>query len=244
MRRILTEQAERGKIDVTINVKSMSGEDDFVLNHDLFKRYYQELTKLRGELGIENGDVMQAIMRLPNVVGGDDDTITEEQWQATVGALDDALVDFKKFRHTEGGAMDKDLRMRGASILKLLADIEPFETERVVKLRQRMKQNLDEFMGKENVDKNRFEQEVLFYLEKIDVTEEKVRLAQHCRYFTTTLEDKKNSSKGKTLNFIAQEIGREINTLGSKAYSADIQHLVVQMKDELEKMKEQIANLV
>ena len=140
--------------------------------------------------------------------------------------------------------MDKDLRMRGASILKLLADIEPFETERVVKLRQRMKQNLDEFMGKENVDKNRFEQEVLFYLEKIDVTEEKVRLAQHCRYFTTTLEDKKNSSKGKTLNFIAQEIGREINTLGSKAYSADIQHLVVQMKDELEKMKEQIANLV
>jgi uncharacterized protein (TIGR00255 family) len=244
LRRILTEQAERGKIDVTINVKSMSGEDDFVLNHDLFRRYYQELTKLRGELGIENGDVMQAIMRLPNVVGGDDETISEEQWQATVGALDDALIDFKKFRHTEGGAMDKDLRMRGASILKLLADIEPFETERVVKLRQRMKQNLDEFMGKENVDKNRFEQEVLFYLEKIDVTEEKVRLAQHCRYFTTTLEDKKNSSKGKTLNFIAQEIGREINTLGSKAYSADIQHLVVQMKDELEKMKEQIANLV
>ena len=149
LRRILTEQAERGKIDVSILVKSMSGDDDFVLNHDLFKRYYQELTKLRGELGIDNGDVMQAIMRLPNVVGGDDEALSEEQWQATVGALDDALVDFKKFRYTEGSAMDNDLRMRGANIMKLLTEIEPFETERVVKLRQRMKQNLDEFMGKE-----------------------------------------------------------------------------------------------
>ena len=140
--------------------------------------------------------------------------------------------------------MSKDLTERLANILSLLEEIKPFEDQRIVKLRQRMTQNLAEFLGKENVDKNRYEQEVIFYLEKIDVTEEKVRLAQHCRYFTQMFDDKKNSSKGKTLNFIAQEIGREINTLGSKAYSAEIQHIVVQMKDELEKIKEQVANLV
>jgi uncharacterized protein (TIGR00255 family) len=141
-------------------------------------------------------------------------------------------------------SMDKDLRLRVANIMQLLSDIIPFEQERVGKLRQRLRQNLDEFMGKENVDENRFEQEVLFYIEKIDVTEEKVRLEQHCKYFVENLNDKKSTSKGRTLNFITQEIGREINTLGSKAYSSDIQHLVVQMKDELEKMKELIANLV
>jgi uncharacterized protein (TIGR00255 family) len=140
--------------------------------------------------------------------------------------------------------MGKDLRERVAVILQLMHDVTPFEKERIVKLRQRMKQNLEDFLSKENVDKNRYEQEVLFYLEKIDITEEKVRLEQHCRYFVETMDDKKNTSKGRTLNFITQEIGREINTLGSKAYSSEIQHMVVQMKDELEKMKELIANLV
>lgn len=244
LRRILTEKAERGKIDMSINVRSMTGEDDFVLNHELFRRYYKELSQLKTELGIDHGDVLQAILRLPNVLGSDEDSVQEEQWQATLEAIHEALVDFTNFRLTEGGAMEEDLRLRVENIARLLTEVEPYETERVVKLRQRMKQNLEEFMGKENVDKNRFEQEVLFYLEKIDVTEEKVRLGQHCRYFLETLNDIKSSSKGKTLNFITQEIGREINTLGSKAYSSHIQHLVVKMKDELEKMKELIANLV
>ena len=244
LRRILTEKAERGKIDMSIYVRSMTGEDDFVLNHDLFRRYYKELSQLKTELGIEHGDVLQAILRLPNVLGSDEDSVQEEQWKATLEAIHEALVDFTNFRLTEGGAMEEDLRFRVENIARLLTEVEPYETERIVKLRQRMKQNLDEFMGKENVDKNRFEQEVLFYLEKIDVTEEKVRLSQHCRYFLETLNDAKSTSKGKTLNFITQEIGREINTLGSKAYSSHIQHLVVKMKDELEKMKELIANLV
>jgi uncharacterized protein (TIGR00255 family) len=244
MRRILTDKAERGKIDVSINIKSMTGEEDWVLNHALFRRYYGELTLLKQELGIEQGDVLQAILRLPNVLGSDEDTVADEQWQATLGAMTEALDDFTKFRFTEGGAMESDLRQRIDIILKYLKAIEPHEKERIVKLKLRMRQNLEEFLGKENVDENRFEQEVLFYLEKIDVTEEKVRLEQHCRYFIENLDDKKNTSKGKTLNFISQEIGREINTLGSKAYSADIQHLVVQMKDELEKMKELVANLV
>ena len=244
LRRILTEKADRGKIDMSIYVRSMTGEDEYVLNHDLFRRYSKELTQLKAELGIEHGDILQAILRLPNVLGSDEDSVQEEQWQATLEAINEALADFNSFRLTEGGAMEKDLRMRVEIIARLLTEVEPYEMERIVKLRQRMKHNLEEFMGKENVDKNRFEQEVIFYLEKIDVTEEKVRLGQHCKYFVDTMNDTKSTSKGKTLNFITQEIGREINTLGSKAYSANIQHLVVQMKDELEKMKELIANLV
>ena len=244
LRRILTDQAERGKIDVSINVKSLSGEDDFVLNHELFKRYHKELVTLSKELNLKSDDILSSILRLPNVVGTDEQGVAEEEWEAAHAALADALKDFREFRKQEGGAMQKDLILRVANILDLLKNIEPFENDRIVKLRGRLRQNLDEFLGKDNVDENRFEQEVLFYLEKSDVTEEKVRLEQHCRYFMETINDKKNSSKGRTLNFITQEIGREINTLGSKAYSSEIQHLVVQMKDELEKMKELIANLV
>jgi uncharacterized protein (TIGR00255 family) len=244
LRRILTDQAERGKIDMSINIRSLAGEEEFALNHDLFKSYYREIKGLTTELDMPQVDILNAILRLPNIVGSDEAGVSEEEWEATQAAISDAMVDFKKFRSTEGGAMGKDLRERVAVILQLMHDVLPFEKERIVKLRQRMKQNLEEFLSKENVDKNRYEQEVLFYLEKIDITEEKVRLEQHCRYFVETMDDKKNTSKGRTLNFITQEIGREINTLGSKAYSSEIQHMVVQMKDELEKMKELIANLV
>jgi uncharacterized protein (TIGR00255 family) len=244
LRRILTDQAERGKIDMSINIRSLAGEEEFALNHDLFKSYYREIKGLTAELDMPQVDILNAILRLPNIVGSDEAGVSEEEWEATQAAISDAMVDFKKFRSTEGGAMGKDLRERVAVILQLMHDVTPFEKERIVKLRQRMKQNLEDFLSKENVDKNRYEQEVLFYLEKIDITEEKVRLEQHCRYFVETMDDKKNTSKGRTLNFITQEIGREINTLGSKAYSSEIQHMVVQMKDELEKMKELIANLV
>lgn len=244
LRRIVTEQAERGKIDVSINVTSLVGDDDAVINKDLFRRYYKEIKQLTTELGVPDSDILMAILRLPNIVGGNDDGVPDEEWQMTLGTLEDALAEFKKFRHTEGGALAKELQLRSDNIVRLLAEIEPFEKERVVKLRQRLKQNLDDFMSKDNIDENRFEQEVLFYLEKMDVTEEKVRLTQHCKYFNEMLAEKNNSSKGRSLNFISQEMGREINTLGSKAYSSDIQRVVVQMKDELEKIKEQVANLV
>ena len=139
--------------------------------------------------------------------------------------------------------MEEDLRLRVTNIRNSLTDVDPFESGRVDRLRSRLKQNLEEFMGKENVDENRFEQEVLFYLEKIDITEEKVRLEQHCNFFLEQL-DSKSTSKGRKLSFISQEMGREINTLGAKAYSADIQRIVVSMKDDLEKIKEQVANSV
>jgi uncharacterized protein (TIGR00255 family) len=158
-------------------------------------------------------------------------------------ALDEALTNFGQFRKSEGAAMEKDLRFRIENIVTALKEVNPFEEGRVTRLRNRLKQNLEEFLGKDNVDENRFEQEVLFYLEKIDITEEKVRLGQHCKYFLEQL-DTKATQKGRKLSFISQEMGREINTLGAKAYSSDIQKFVVQMKDELEKIKEQVANAV
>ena len=158
--------------------------------------------------------------------------------------IQEALKDFQAFRQQEGAALETELRERIQIISDLHAQTLPYEALRFEKVRAKLRQNLDDFLGRDNVDEHRFEQEVLFYLEKLDITEEKVRLEQHCKYFSTQLNDPKTSAKGRTLNFITQEIGREINTMGSKAYSADIQHLVVKMKDELEKIKEQIANLV
>ncbi len=244
LRRIVSDLAERGKVDVSLSVRSLNGEEDFAINHELFRRYHRELQSLTQELDIPNGDVLSAILRLPNITGSDEEAVDEEEWANAQEVLKEAFTDFTHFRETEGGSIEKDMRERVASILSLLQLIEPHEKERVVKLRARLRQNLEEFLAKENVDENRFEQEVLFYLEKSDITEEKVRLAQHCKYFIQQIEDKKSASKGRTLNFISQEMGREINTLGSKANSADIQHYVVRMKDELEKIKEQVANLV
>lgn len=243
LRKVITERAQRGKLDVSIDVKSLSGDEDFGLNIPLFKRYFNELSALSTELNIDHGDIVQSILRIQNVVGGAENSIAPEEWQLVRNALDEALNNFDSFRKSEGDAMENDLRKRIGHILEALKKVNPFEEGRVTRLRNRLKQNLEEFLGKENVDENRFEQEVLFYLEKIDITEEKVRLEQHCKYFLEQL-DAKTIQKGRKLSFISQEMGREINTLGAKAYSSDIQRLVVQMKDELEKIKEQVANSV
>ena len=241
IRRKVITKAERGKIEITIEIKSVHGEESFSLNQALFRKYYRELSKLAEELQMPAGDLAPAILRLPNVVASPDDEIEEAEWQAVSKTIDLAIEQFQKFRLAEGQAMEEDLRLRIDNIRSLLAEVDPHEETRIQKLRQRMQQNLEEYMGKENVDENRFEQEVLFYLEKIDITEEKVRLEQHCNYFIEEL-DKKITLKGRKLSFISQEMGREINTLGAKAYSSDIQRLVVSMKDELEKIKEQVAN--
>jgi len=187
--------------------------------------------------------MLQAILRIPNVVTSDAETIDEEEWKEVYKALELAMDKFQKYRATEGGAMEEDMNMRVDNIAALLQQLDPHEKERVERLRQRMYQNLEDYLGKDKVDENRFEQEILFYLEKIDITEEKVRLEQHCKYFKEELS-KKQPLKGRKLSFISQEMGREINTMGAKAYSSDIQRLVVGMKDELEKIKEQVANSV
>ncbi|HFA50571.1 MAG TPA: YicC family protein [Bacteroidetes bacterium] len=243
LRRFIIGKIERGKADLLIEVKSHDGEEGFGLNVPLFKKYHRELTAIADELGGTKDGIIAAILRIPNVVVSEEDDIDEEEWKQIESTINEAISNFMDFRKAEGAAMEKDLRLRVSNISQMLQEIDPFEKGRVTRLRNRLKQNLEEFMGKENVDENRFEQEVLFYLEKIDITEEKVRLAQHCSFFLEQLDAKK-TSKGRKLSFIGQEMGREINTLGAKAYSADIQRIVVQMKDDLEKIKEQIANSV
>ncbi len=243
LRRIVMERAERGKLELSIEISSSQGDDQYGLNQALFKRYFRELNALTNELGMSQNDMLTAILRLPNVIATDSDEIEEAEWNAVLQALEEAFRLFETFRKAEGKAMEDDMRARIRVIREYLSQLDPMEADRIVRLRQRLHQNLEEYLGKEKVDENRFEQEILFYLEKIDINEEKVRLEQHCLYFLEEL-DKNYTQKGRKLSFISQEMGREINTLGAKAYSHDIQRLVVSMKDELEKIKEQVANTV
>lgn len=243
LRKLITDQAERGKIDVTIDLKSLDGDGEYALNQALFTKYYKELHQLSKELSMPQADIMQAILRIPNVVASAHDTVDEKEWQAVLDTINIAMENFTEFRLQEGAALEKDCRLRIETILNLLSELEPHELERVTKLKQKIQKNMEEYVGKDNIDANRFEQEILYYLEKMDITEEKVRLAQHCKYFIEVL-DSKETIKGRKVSFISQEIGREINTLGSKANSSDIQRTVVKMKDELEKIKEQILNTI
>jgi len=243
IRKIVSDASERGKVDVAIDVKSLNGEGEYGLNAALFKKYYQELSSIMTEVGMEKGDLMQSILRLPNVVANEEETMSDEEWQSLKDVLNKALDSFIQFRKDEGAAMEKDCKQRIKIILELIPTLIPLEQDRVDRLRKRMKQNMDEYVGKDKIDANRFEQEILYYLEKIDITEEKVRLEQHCKYFLEELNTS-NTLKGRKLSFISQEMGREINTLGSKANSSDIQRVVVAMKDELEKIKEMVANSV
>ena len=243
LRKIVTDHAERGKIDMIVEVQNADGAASVSLNEGLFRGYHKALSRLTNELGMGQTDLLQAILRIPNVVASTSGEVDEEEWQSIVETVTRALVTFKEFRKQEGLVLENDLRMRIATIVDLLSQVSTFEQDRFIRMRERLRNNLEESIGKENLDNNRFEQEILYYLEKMDVTEEKVRLAQHCKYFIEQIEAK-NESAGRTLNFISQEIGREINTLGAKAYDADLQKLVVQMKDELEKVKEQLANVL
>ena len=243
IRKLVSDNVERGKIEVSIEIRSPEGDENFSLNVPLFKRYYKELNSLSTDLGGDGEGLIAAILRLPNVVGSDVGSIEEEEWSTTQNTILNAVKAFNHFRSDEGKAMETDLRLRINNIQTYLGEIAPFESARVTKLRERLMKNLEENFSKDKVDQNRFEQEVIYYLEKMDITEEKVRLGQHCKYFIEQLDSPK-AQKGRKLSFISQEIGREINTLGAKAYSSDIQRLVVAMKDDLEKIKEQVANAV
>ncbi|MGB3546876.1 MAG: DUF1732 domain-containing protein, partial [Saprospiraceae bacterium] len=226
-----------------IDLRSADGEGDFALNLPLFRRYFREIKTVADELGMPTGDLAAAIVRLPNVVAADTDDWPDEEWKVLQETIKECLSNFQEFRRQEGAVLAEEMRGRVVSIQELLETVTPFEEGRVTTMRSRMAQNLEDFLGKSNVDKNRYEQEVLFYLEKMDITEEKVRLAQHCDYFLQEMNADKEV-KGRKLSFISQEIGREINTLGAKANSPNIQRIVVNMKDELEKIKEQLANVV
>ncbi|MEM9847857.1 MAG: YicC/YloC family endoribonuclease [Bacteroidota bacterium] len=243
LRKLVLDEAKRGKIEVLVEVVSTGGGDEYGLNEALFKKYYNELQRLSNELNIPQGDIMTAILRIPNIIIAEEGSVSSEEWLVVESTFKEAIQKLMTFRSAEGKALKKDLAERVSAIQTILAQVNPHEEERITNLRTRIRQKLDDYMNKEEIDENRFEQEVLFYLEKIDINEEKVRLAQHCKYFLEQVENKAKV-KGKKLGFIGQELGREINTMGAKAYSHSIQKLVVEMKDELEKIKEQVMNVV
>ena len=242
LRKLILNHAKRGKLECTLSI--ISGEDEEIqLNRGLFKAYIREIKSLENEMGIQSTDLSSALLRIPNVVLASDSEMPQEEWQAIQAIALEALENLKNFRASEGEAMEKDLRTNVEEIASNLEEVKTYEQERVDRLRTKLNKNLEEFMGKENVDKNRYEQEVIYYMEKLDVNEEKVRLSQHCTYFQEQLSSD-NEASGRKMSFIAQEMGREINTLGAKAQHTEIQKLVVAMKDNLEKIKEQLANIV
>lgn len=243
IRKILHDKILRGKIEANFSFENQHSNESYTINEGVFTSYFYQLQQLAGKLKLEKTDLLSAIIRLPEVVITSEPAISEEEWNVIRSVIDAAIENLTMHRMEEGSAIEKDMRAQIAFILEQLQEIIPYESERIDKVRQRMSNSLEEYLSRENVDENRFEQEVLFYLEKIDITEEKVRLQQHCEYFLQEM-DSADPNKGRKLNFISQEMGREINTLGAKAYSSDIQRFVVLMKDALEKIKEQLANVV
>jgi uncharacterized protein (TIGR00255 family) len=234
---------KRGKIEVSINLESKEGELSTNLNAAAIKNYYKQLNEISSDLGLTLSEaIMQTIVRLPESLNSDKDEMNDEEWQEIMKVLREALSEVDKFRLQEGNAMVNDIKERILLILQYLDKIGTFESRRLDNIRNRLKENLNEFFNQENIDNNRFEQELIYYLEKLDITEEKVRLKNHCEYFMEVL--KEEDSVGKKLGFVTQEIGREINTIGSKANDSEIQKLVVMMKDELEKVKEQLMNIL
>ena len=244
MRTSLQQQAFRGKIDVLIERKDAQGGDlSQGINQPLFQRYRKQLISLAPGLADDEAGLVASVLRLPNVVGTTETELTKAENEKLQEAFGIALKDFLAFRHSEGESLSADLALHAKAIASSIQGLEDFEAVRITKMRKRLERLIEENLTGTAVDQNRLEQEVLFYLEKIDISEEKVRLAQHCTFFLEKLTDD-DPQKGRRLNFIAQEMGREINTLGAKAYSSDIQRIVVGMKEELEKIKEQIANIV
>jgi uncharacterized protein (TIGR00255 family) len=243
IRNELSRELERGKVDFFINTEQNNEESVTNINTGIIKSYYNQIVSLSKEMELEvPSDIMNTLLRLPDALKADKMEITEEEWRALLQCIRKALVSLNEFRGQEGDALAKDLISRIENINKYSADLAQFENQRIEKIKQRIRFNLEESSVKEKIDENRLEQEFIFYVEKLDITEEKVRLANHNKYFIETMKD--TESPGKKLGFITQEIGREINTIGSKANDADMQKIVVNMKDELEKIKEQINNVL
>lgn len=242
LRNEITKAAERGKVDFIITIEQAPGARKSAFNKDVIKQYYDDFHDLKKEMKISSEDYLNIIMRLPNVLNLEKTEADEKEWKKIESLSRKALAAFNDFRIKEGKTLHKDFEGRIASIRDHLKKIEKIEPGRMKSIKNRLNKGFEEISETNQVDKNRFEQELIYYIEKIDITEEKVRLRSHLTFFTDTL--KEADSNGKKIGFILQEIGREINTIGSKANDAIIQRHVVQMKDELEKMKEQAANII
>jgi uncharacterized protein (TIGR00255 family) len=245
LRRKLSAGIQRGKSDAILTVENLQGAPNTMLNIGAIKSYFTAVVETCSELGIDahNSAIMAAVLRFPEALNaGIEEETSPEETEAIMKCCEAALETFNEFRIKEGAVLMEDIMARIKLIEKGLENIEPFEQGRLEILKTRISTELENLKLKEGFDQNRFEQELIYYLEKMDITEEKVRLKQHCKYFAQTVESEENP--GRKLGFIVQEIGREINTIGSKAGQADIQKLVVGMKDELEKIKEQLLNIL
>lgn len=243
LRNIVNSRLERGKVDMNVYMENSAGDSSTTVNADRVKAYRDQLSQLAAEMGVaEPADWMSLLMRLPETLKTDlPQAATEEEVKALYTAVDSAIDALVDFRRREGLKLEEFFTKRIANIASLLDEVPRYETDRVAKIRTRIEESLTRIPQVE-YDKGRLEQEMIFYIEKLDVTEEKQRLAQHLSYFMETLAGK--PGQGKKLGFIAQEMGREINTLGSKSNQADLQILVVKMKDELEQIKEQVLNVM
>jgi len=243
LRNECSKQIERGKVNLSINVEQANSSVKAAgIDTELLKNYYEQLKAVAADLNEPANNLLQLALGLPEVVKYDEETVSEEEWKIVEKTFQQALTAFQQFRSDEGNVLEQDVKYRIGIILENLKLVEIEEPKRVPVIRERLNQFLSEAAGREGIDNNRFEQELIYYIDKLDITEEKIRLKSHCDYFIETL--KNADANGKKLGFISQEIGREINTLGSKANDANMQKLVVGMKEELEKIKEQLLNVL
>lgn len=242
IRAILTQQLQRGKVDCFVSYEATETETSAHINAEMFKTYAEELRRVCAESGIaeDAAALMQSVLRMPDVITTEDADVSDEELAAIVEATKAAAEQLDTFRRQEGAILIADLLKRVELIEQYRHDVEEFETKRVETIKNRIRESIQKLQLE--VDNNRLEQEMIFYIEKLDITEEKVRLDNHCRYFREVAAEE--DAPGRKLGFIAQELGREINTMGSKSNEANMQRLVVQMKDELEKIKEQVLNIL
>lgn len=237
VRKLLSERVIRGKVDFYLNVESMDGKTDTTLNKEVIQAYMSELHEMVP--AADQVELLKIATKLPDAVSTANSELTDEEWNGLQLIIDKAIDNLIDFRITEGKSLEKELKNYISNIENNLAAVVPFEEARLENTKERILNNLKDF---KDIDESRFYQELAYYTEKLDISEEKVRLAQHCKYYVEVLNEEDNN--GKKLGFIAQEMGREINTLGSKANHQEIQKLVVQMKDDLEKIKEQSLNVL
>lgn len=243
IRSMISEKLERGSVECIITLKQNGAAKPVTINTTLAKAYYQPVAELASELNLNPGDILSTLLKLPDVITPSTEMLTKDEWNDFAALLTAALDDLIDHRKDEGKMLEDDLLLRIKNIELHQEVVSKFEPQRRIKIKEGLKKVLEENVGADNYDANRLEQELIYYIEKIDISEEQIRLKNHCDYFKTVLKENDNS-KGKKLSFILQEVGREINTTGSKAYDSEVQRSVVLMKDELEKAKEQVLNVL
>ena len=244
VRKEISQQLKRGSLDVSIQIRQDGSAKPMHINTTLAKSYYNAIHQLSVELGLGEENVLSTLMKMPEVVAADTDSISDEDWALLQELITTAVQHLKDHRALEGTLIEKDLLNRIQNIETYLIQAETFEPLRIEKIKERIGNSLEEWVANEKIDMNRFEQELIYYIEKIDISEEKQRLRSHIQYFRNLITNGTDEGVGKKLGFVLQEVGREINTLGSKANHADMQQIVVNMKDELEKAKEQVLNVL